>query len=105
VTTPALPTAKELLAKLKGWGNQSQEHNTLLLISLGVLATEDAEASFWKDLDEMLQSFRRWHNAAGFYLSKTDRAFLVKMSEFNQVTLITDAKVELLRLIQHYFPD
>lgn len=105
VTTPALPTAKELLAKLKGWGNQSQEHNTLLLISLGVLATEDAEASFWKDLDEMLQSFRRRHNAAGFHLSKTDRAFLVKMSEFNQVTLITDAKVELLRLIQHYFPD
>ncbi len=105
VTTPRAQTAKELLAKLRSWGDQPQEHNTLLLISLGVLATEDAEASFWKDLDEMLQNFRRRHNAATFQLSQTDRAFLVKMSEFNHVTLITDAKVELLRLIQHYFPD
>jgi len=104
-STPRTQTAKDLLGKLRSWGDQNQEHNTLLLISLGVLATEDAEASFWKELDEVLTSFRRRHNAAYFQLSQTDRALLVKMSEFNQVTLITDAKVELLRLIQHYFPD
>lgn len=104
-STPRTQTVKDLLGKLRSWGDQTQEHNTLLLISLGVLATEDAEASFWKELDEVLSSFRRRHNAAYFQLSQTDRALLVKMSEFNQVTLITDAKVELLRLIQHYFPD
>ena len=103
--TPRAQTVKDLLGKLKSWADQTQEHNTLLLISLGVLATEDADASFWKELDEVLQNFRRRHSAAYFQLSQTDRALLVKMSEFNQVTLITDAKVELLRLIQHYFPD
>lgn len=100
------PSASELLILLKSWeSGQSHEYNTLLLISLGVLATEDADPAFWKDLTTMLQSFRRRHNAGAYDLSRTDRAFLVKMGEYNQVTLITDAKVELLRLIQQYFPD
>lgn len=90
---------------LRNWGAQSQEHNTLLLISLGVLATEDAAPSFWKDFNDMVNAFRRRHVAATFTLSQTDRACLVKIGEYNQVTLITDAKVELLRLIQEYFPD
>jgi len=97
--------ASDLLALLRTWGNQSQEHNTLLLISIGMLATDDAEPSFWKDFDKMVSAFRRRHHAAEYTLSPTDRACLVKLTEYNQVTLFTDAKVELLRLIQQYFPD
>jgi len=98
-------SASDLLKVLRSWGSQAQEYNTLLLISLGVLATEDAGPAFWKDFEEMISAFRRRHNAAQYSLSKTDRACLVKLGEYNQVTLITDAKVEILRLIQEYFPD
>lgn len=97
--------AGDLLGLLRNWGNQSQEHNTLLLISIGMLATDDADPSFWKDFDDMIAAFRRRHHAAQFTLSQMDRACLVKINEYNQVTLFTDAKVELLRLIQQYFPD
>ncbi len=98
-------TAGELLALLNNWGKQQREQNTLLLISLGVLATDDADPAFWKDFDNTMSFFRRRHSAVDYTLSKTDRACLVKITEYNQVTLFTDVKVELLRLIQHYFPD
>ncbi len=105
VTNERPHTASELLKTLRGWNNQAQEYNTLLLISLGVLATEDAGPAFWSDFNDMITAFRRRHNAALYTLSQTDRACLVKIGEYNQVTLITDAKVEILRLIQEYFPD
>lgn len=70
-----------------------------------MLATDDADPAFWKDFDDMIAAFRRRHHAAQFTLSQMDRACLVKITEYNQVTLFTDAKVELLRLIQQYFPD
>lgn len=104
-STDRAHSATELLRVLRNWGAQPQEHNTLLLISLGVLATEDAAPSFWKDFNDVVNAFRRRHVAATYTLSQTDRACLVKIGEYNQVTLITDAKVELLRLIQQYFPD
>ncbi len=97
--------ASDLLKLLRNWGKQSQEHNTLLLISLGVLATDDAEDSFWTDFNKTVAAFKLRHHAQDFALSHTDRACLVKITEYNQVSLFTDAKVELLRLIQHYFPD
>lgn len=99
------PPAGDLLKLLKSWGNQPQEYNTLLLMSLGVLATQEADNSFWLDVQRVLGNFRTRHHAKIFELSKVDRALLVKMSEFNQVALLTDAKVELLRLIQQYFPE
>lgn len=102
---PRAQNAGDLLKLLRNWGNHSQDHNTLLLISIGMLATEDAEPSFWKDFDEMVAAFQRRHHAAAFTMSQMDRACLVKITEYNQVTLFTDAKVELLRLIQQYFPD
>lgn len=98
-------SAGELLKVLRAWTKQPQEHNTLLLISLGVLATEDAGPEFWQDFNEMVTAFRRRYNGALYTLSQTDRACLVKIGEYNQITLITDAKVESLRLIQEYFPD
>lgn len=97
--------ASDLLNLLRNWGKQPQDHNTLLLISLGVLATDDADETFWKDFDKTIQTFRRRHHATEYTLSHTDRACLVKITEYNQITLFTDAKVELLRLIQQYFPD
>lgn len=99
------PNAKDLLALLSGDGGSLPEQNTLLLLSLGMVATDEAENSFWGELSDTLQSFKNRHNAKLYKLSKTDYAALVKMTEYNQVSLLTDAKVEMLRLIQHYFPD
>ena len=99
------PKVGDLLALLKEWDSKPQEHNSLLLISMGVLATEGAEAVFWQDFTRMMQEFRRRHNGQLFELSLEDRAILVKVTEFNQVSMLSDAKLELLRLIQQYFPD
>lgn len=97
--------AKDLLALLKGEGAPPLEQNTLLLISLGGVATDDADKGFWDDLSEMIQGFKYRQSARIFTLSQTDFAALVRMTEFNQVSMLTDAKVELLRLIQQYLPD
>jgi len=99
------PPARDLLKLLQSWEGEAQEHNTLLLLSLGALATEDVDDSFWLDISRFQVSFKNRHHAKAFQLSQIDRAFLVKMTEYNQVSLMTDAKVELLRLIQQYCPE
>lgn len=99
------PTAKELLALLKSDSATSLEQNTLLMISLGMVATDEAEAAFWDELSDTLNAFKKRQNAKIYALSRTDSAALVRMTEYNQVSMLTDAKVELLRLIQQYFPD
>ncbi len=107
-TVPKLdnsPKVGDLLALLKDWDAKPREHNSLVLVSMGVLATETAEAKFWQDFTRMMQEFRRRYNGQLFELSLEDRAVLVKITEFNQVSMLSDAKLELLRLIQEYFPD
>jgi len=99
------PPAKDLLAILERWEEHHPDFNTLLLVSLSVLPTGEADAIFWNDLASMLVSYKARHDCRLYTLSQPDRAILVKMSEFNQVSLLTDLKVELLRLIQQYFPE
>lgn len=98
-------SAEDLLKLLTASGAPTPEQNTLLLISLGGVATDEAEKDFWDDLSETIQGFKNRQSARVFTLSRTDYAALVKLTEYNQVSLLTDAKVELLRLIQQYFPD
>ncbi len=97
--------ASDLLSMLRGWGGQPQEYNTLMLISLSVLPLHDAEDTFWTDIDRTLVAYKNRHQVKMFELSRSDRAILARMTEYNQVKLITDAKVELLRLVQQYFPE
>lgn len=100
------PPATDLLVLLQGWKRQQRpEYNTLLLVSLSVLPIASADPRFFEELQTTLWQYRRRHHAALFELSPSDHALLVKMSEFNQVTVLTDLKVELLRLIQSYFPE
>lgn len=98
-------TAKDLLTLLNSSAAPPLEQNTLLLISLGGVATDEADKAFWDDLSEVIQGFKYRQNAKIFTLARSDYAALVRMTEFNQVSMLTDAKVELLRLIQQYFPD
>lgn len=106
-SNPTLPgqTAKDLLELLFGEGGPTTEHNTLLLISLGGVATNEVDPGFWKELSDVLQAFKSRHHAKIYSLSQLDYAAMVRITEYNQVGLLTDAKVELLRLIQEYFPD
>lgn len=98
-------SASELLELLKSWGGQPQEYNTLLLFSLSVLPLQDADDDFWDEISKVLVAYRIRHHARHFDLSLQDRAMLARMTDYNQVSLITDAKVELLRLVQQYFPE
>lgn len=99
------PNAKDLLALLGSDDSAAPDQNTLLLVSLGMIATDEAEPPFWDDLSQTLHSFKKRQSASLYKLSSTDYAALVKMTEYNQVSLLTDAKVELLRLVQQYFPE
>lgn len=104
---PTLPghSAKDLLELLFGEASATSEHNTLLLVSLGGVATGEVEPRFWKELADVLQAFKSRHHAKLYSLSQLDYAALVRITEYNQVGLLTDVKVELLRLIQEYFPE
>ncbi len=99
------PKVGDLLTLLKDWENQSKDHNTLILVSMGVLATELADDDFWQDYTRKMVDFKRRQNAQLFELSLEDRACTVKMTDFNQVNMLSDLKLELLRLIQEYFPE
>lgn len=99
------PPATELLNLLQTWKQQRHEYNTLLFVALGVLPLDDVDPRFFEDLNKMLWQYRRRHGAALFELTRDDRAILVKITDFNQVAVLTDLKVEILRLIQTYLPN
>jgi len=95
----------ELLASLHAMEEKSGRFNALILVSLGGLPLQNAKAEFWKDFDHAMSQYRERHEAKYYTLTQDERGFLVKMNEFNEVRLLPDLKVELLRLIQRYFPE
>ena len=99
------PSAAELLAVLEKWGEQRTDHNTLLLISLSVLPTNEADESFWNDLAATLNHSRTRHEARLFKLSQDDRAILVKMTEFNQVAILTERITNLTEHLKSHKKD
>jgi hypothetical protein len=94
-----------LLNRLRNWTPSRGEYSTLMLVSLSALPTSEEDEVAWKELDRILITFKARHGAAFYNLSRADRALLVKLTEYNQVGIISDLKLELLRLIQEYFPD
>ena len=93
-----------LLERLKGWKGHHSEFNSLLFISFAILPVGEASAELWRDLQAVLIRFRSKYEGVLYRLSLPDRAVLVNINEYNQVGMITDLKVELLRMIQQYFP-
>lgn len=107
-TEPAVSvsnTGMQLLAQLRAWSGRQPEFPTLILISLSALPTANAGPDLWSGLSHVLSVVRNRYPARTYDLSAADRAILVKMSDYNEVRIISDLKLELLRLIQQHFPD
>ena len=95
-----------LLALLQGWvGKSRPEMSHLLLVSISVLPFIEAAPEFWADLNKILTQCRERHDGTLYDLSESERALLFKLNESREIMLTTDLRVNLLRLIQRYFPE
>jgi len=99
------PPGSELLKRLRGMQGRSGNFTTLVLISVSVLPLGNANEEFWSDFDRVLWELRERFNAQLYELAEPDRALLLMMTEYNQVGMMSDMKVAILRLIQSYFPE
>lgn len=99
------PPGATLLKRLHGLEGKPPKGLALMLISLGVLPSDDEEEDFWGELDDFLVDFKGRYEAELYELSLANRAILVKMSEQAEVGMVSDVKVSVLRLIQQHFPE
>jgi len=103
--TVPVKTAVDLLVRLKAMDIKASTYNSLVLISLGGLPLQDASKQFWLDLDEAMWKSRERYEADVFVIDSEERGLLIKLNELNEVRVIPDMKVEMLRLIQRHFPE
>jgi hypothetical protein len=103
--TLAIRSAADLLVRLKTMEIKASSPNSLVLISLGGLPLQNAGKEFWEDFDVVLSKSHERYEASVYKLSNDDWGLLVKLNDFIQVRVIPDLKLELLRLIQRYFPE
>ncbi|MEO5336110.1 MAG: hypothetical protein H7841_04330 [Magnetospirillum sp. WYHS-4] len=94
-----------LLAELRGWHAKPGGYSTLLLVSFGMLPVEGAPQDLWLDLKKSLLAIRNRHRAGLYHLGLGENAILLRLTEFNQVGVLSDLKIEILRLIQQYFAE
>ncbi|MGB0671220.1 MAG: EAL domain-containing protein [Rhodospirillales bacterium] len=98
--------AGDLVMKLRSWsGSATSGFNTLLLLSFSVVPTDEASDDFWADLNRFLLGQKSRFEAQLFELNQVDKAFLLIMTEHNQLRILSDIKVDLLRIIQQHFPN
>jgi len=103
--TVPVKSAVDLLVRLKAMDIKASAFNSLVLISLGGLPLQDASKQFWLDLDEAMGKSRDRYEADVFVIDNEERGLLIKLNELNEVRVIPDMKVEMLRLIQRHFPE
>ena len=103
--TVPVKTAGDLLVRLKAMDIKASAYNSLVLISLGGLPLQEASKQFWLDLDEAMWKSRERYEADVFVIDSEERGLLIKLNELNEVRVIPDMKVEMLRLIQRHFPE
>lgn len=97
--------AAELVKRLRSLAERPTDLNTVLLVSLTALPLGSARKELWDELQRVLVSFRQRYAATLYHLSHAERAILVKVTELNKIGMFSDLKVELLRLVQQFFPE
>lgn len=98
-------SAAQLLEVVKNWRERPGAKNSLVLISLAALPVDDAPVDMWLDFKRLLLSYRSKMGAEIHDLTLADRAMLMELSEYSVVGLMSDLKIELLRIIQQHFPE
>ena len=97
---------ESLHALMQSWvGKPRPEMSHLILISFSVLPYGEAAPEFWIDLNKVLVQCRDRNEGAIYDLSESERALLFKMNDVRELSISTDLRVNMLRLIQRYFPD
>ncbi|MCC7015981.1 MAG: EAL domain-containing protein [Rhodospirillales bacterium] len=95
-----------LLSLLQSWvGTPRPEMSHLLLVSISVLPYGETSPEFWADLNKTLTQCRERNDGTLYDLSESERALLFKLSENKELSITTELRVNLLRLIQRHFPD
>lgn len=100
-----LATAQDLHVRLQAMQGKVPRPNTLLLVSVGMLPIDGAPDAFWGDLSDSLHTLANRYKGEIFTVSDADRGILIEVTEANQIGMLSDLKVSLLRLIQQYFPE
>lgn len=95
-----------LLSLLQSWvGKPRPEMSHLLLVSISVLPYGETSPEFWTDLNKTLTQCRERNDGTLYDLSESERALLFKLNEDKELSITTELRVNLLRLIQRHFPD
>lgn len=95
-----------LLGQLQEWvGKSRPEKSHLVLVSISVLPITETTPDFWTDFNKILIHCRDRNEGTLYDLSETERALVFKLNEAREVTVSTDLRVNLLRLVQRHFPD
>lgn len=98
-------SAADLLDELKRWKPGAASYSTLILVSFSILPTHDAPNDLWFDFKRLLLSYKSRHQAKIFDLTLADRAILMRLTDFNQVGILSDLKIDMLRLIQQHMSE
>ncbi len=96
-------SARVLLDELKSWTGKTD--TSLILISLSVLLADDGPPDMWLDFKRTLLDFRSRQNARIFDLSLADRAALVQLTEYNMMRVVSNLRIDILRVIEQHMPD
>jgi hypothetical protein len=99
------PPGAALLNRLRTMEPKSAQGLSLVLLSLSAIPTGNAEDEFWKGIDDLLWGYKHRYEGELYELSQTDRALLIKFSEYSEIGMLSDLKVAILRLIQQYLPE
>lgn len=99
------PPVFRLLEKLSNWSPGRGDPSTLFLVSLGSLPTQLAGKDFWLDLNKVMLVLKTRYGASIYELSRNDYAALIKTTEMSRIGIVSDLKLDLLRLIQEHLPD
>ncbi|OHC73252.1 MAG: hypothetical protein A3G18_07095 [Rhodospirillales bacterium RIFCSPLOWO2_12_FULL_58_28] len=93
------------MERLNNWSSSRGDPSTLFIVSLGSLPTQLAGDDFWLDLNKVLLVLKTRYGASIYELSCNERAVFIKTTEMSRIGIVSDLKLDLLRLIQEHLPD
>lgn len=95
-----------LRSRLKSWTGVGEEPNHLILVSMSGLGMSEEEDEDLRDkLNDVFQRFKSRRGAEIFHVSPTDTGILVKLTEYNQLEMTSELKVDIIRVIQQDFAE
>jgi EAL domain-containing protein (putative c-di-GMP-specific phosphodiesterase class I) len=99
----ALP--KEGLLRSLRSGAFKDQYNSLLLVTLDALPITSSNDIFWASINREIKTYCIRYTTQAYQIAEDEFAFLVNLTDENQINIITDLKVRLISMINEVFPD